>query len=121
MPTTVQEAEIIADIVEDVLVDAIFHYDDMGLTSREVEDEAENWSAEIFSKLLPVALLTDNYSVRQSIFMIHKQYDEGWKIPEDWMEELHNRWQLAEDTELEAHEYIGCSKKEFERWVEVSS
>ena len=70
-------------------------------------DEAK----ELFSKLVErVAMITDNYSVRTSLFMLYRLYNPIWLPTQENVDALFEMWNQEE--EMSFCEFIGLTEEE---------
>ena len=90
MPTTKEEVSAIFETVAEYMS----------------HDEAK----ELFSKLVNrVAMITDNYSVRTSLFMLYRLYNPTWLPTKENVDALFEMW---DQEEMSFCEFIGLTEEE---------
>lgn len=113
MPTSKQETEYIASILDFHLEDVKNQYEDKALTiqRRLTQDLAEK-----------IGFLTVNYSVRKSLFDLCKHYNKNWKIPDEIICANIELYKLdTEHHSVPIHEYIGLDLEEWDEYVRQNS
>src|SRR5688572_28265101 len=53
-----------------------------------------------------IGFLTDNYSVRKSLFDLCRHYNPEWKIPQSIIDTLVNQWN-KQKTDIEIFDFVG--------------
>jgi hypothetical protein len=113
MPTTTQEAQVIAAIVVKKLKSGL---EDTGLL-----DDVPTWAVQetavgIFRGLAEVAYSTDNYSLRQSIFMVAAELDPDFCLDNASLCKVMDRYHELQP-EMSPQEFLGLNN---EQWLEFT-
>lgn len=105
MPTSRQETQYIASIL-----DANLNVNALGNLSTEIKSRLTRDLAE------KVGFITDNYSVRKSLFDLCIHYNPGWKIPSVLVQKLSLIWNSNPSNyiSIPLHEFVGMDIEDFE-------
>lgn len=105
MPTTGEETRLIASIL-DSNIDC--------LTDFDVNYPKKNLTRELAEK---IGFITDNYSVRKSLFDLCRHYNPEWRIPEEIIDDLVDKWH-NQKSDIELAEFIGMNKEDWELYCQ---
>ena len=116
MPTTLREAEIIADIVVSTIQDEIesIHYD---LNENDSFQNAKELSREIFANLVEIAYQTENYSLRSSLFMVYRVLNPSWRPDYAQLCDLVGVYADLQP-EMSYQEFLGLTNEEWIEFIE---
>ena len=108
MPTSSDEVLFIAKILDT-------HIDGIVYGSRLCRDFDINYAKQLLVKELAekVGFITDNYSVRKSLFDLCRHYTPYWKIPAEVIDTLIDKWH-EQKSDIELYEFVGMSIEDWE-------
>lgn len=95
MPTSKEETKILAEIFESYIP----------------KDKLQQFLSNMLTR---VAYKTDNYSVRSSVFALAKYYIANFRIPDDLIDDLINKWNSDKTQQhLLIYDFIGMTESEW--------
>lgn len=95
MPTTIEETKTIARIFDTYI-------------------PKENLKSFLSEMLISVAYKTENYSVRSSLFSLAGYYIQNFRIPEDLIDDLIDKWHADKTNQhLLIYEFIGMTESDW--------
>lgn len=95
MPTTIEETQTIARIFSEYI-------------------HKDNMLSFLNQMIHCVAYKTENYSVRSSLFSLARYYIKNFRIPEDLIDDLIDKWHSDKTNQyLLIYEFIGMTESEW--------
>lgn len=111
MPTTLKEAEVIADIVVSTIEDGL----DSVCRLRDIDPA--DLSRAIFSNLVEIAYQTENYSLRSSLFMVYRVLNPSWRPDYAQLCDLVEVYADLQP-EMSYQEFLGLTNEEWVEFIE---
>lgn len=117
MPTTQREAEYVKEAVLDTITDFLDCY---GQASGSVHIDSFALAETIFDNLIPLAYQTENYSLRQSLFMVYKLFNPDFVPDFDAIRKIMAVYEHTKP-EMSPQEFAGLSDADWELFVSNDS
>lgn len=115
MPTTQEETKLISSILDSGLSINNWYYKKDPIGEKAAISHIEQIKAKLTRELAEkVGFLTDNYSVRKSLFDLCRHYNPDWRIPENIIANLIGQWcEIKRDYQINIWEFVGMSEEEW--------